>query len=421
MPRSRPFPPVAEQLAVIRRHAVDLLPEEELLAKLERSRATSTPLVVKLGFDPTRPDLHVGHTITLRKLRDFQRLGHTVAFVVGDFTALIGDPSGRSATRPPLSREEVDANARTFADQAFRILDRERTVLRYNSEWLAPMGFEEVLRLASRYTVARMLERDDFQLRYTSGSPISIHELLYPLAQGYDSVALAADVELGGTDQRFNLLVARDIQREYGVEPQVILTLPLLEGTDGRQKMSKSYDNWIALNDVPEEMYGKTMSIPDELIEKYWRLGLDSTESDVAAVARGLAAGDNPRDWKRRLAGALVAEYHGRDAADAAAAHFERLFVRHDLPEEVPEVTVTLDGGAAPLPWVLRAAGLASSTSEGRRLVEQGGVSLDGERITDPGTLLESGRTVVIQVGKRRFARVTLSHAESSGSTPIRG
>jgi tyrosyl-tRNA synthetase len=409
MPSKPAFPPVAEQMAVIGRHAVDLLPEEELRVKLERSRATSTPLVVKLGFDPTRPDLHIGHTVTLRKLRDFQRLGHTITFVVGDFTALIGDPSGRSATRPPLSRDEVDANARTFADQVFRILDEERTVIRYNSEWLAPMGFEAVLRLASRYTVARMLERDDFQQRYATGSPISIHELLYPLAQGYDSVALAADVEIGGTDQRFNLLVARDIQREYGVEPQVILTLPLLEGTDGRQKMSKSYDNWIALNDPPQEMYGKTMSIPDELIEKYWRLGLDSTDSDVSAVTRGLAAGDNPRDWKRRLAGVLVAEYHGPEAADAAAAHFERLFVRHDLPEEVPDVTVTLDGDAAPLPWVLRAAGLASSTSEGRRLVEQGGVSLDSERVTDPGILLKSGRTAVIQVGKRRFARVTLS------------
>jgi tyrosyl-tRNA synthetase len=408
MPRKPAFPPVAEQLAVIRRHAVDLLPEEELLAKLERSRAASTPLVVKLGFDPTRPDLHIGHTVTLRKLRDFQRLGHTVAFVVGDFTALIGDPSGRSATRPPLSREEVDANARTFADQVFRILDEERTVIRYNSEWLGPMGFEEVLRLASRYTVARMLERDDFHQRYASGSPISIHELLYPLAQGYDSVALAADVELGGTDQRFNLLVARDIQREFGIEPQVILTLPLLEGTDGRQKMSKSYDNWIGLTEPPEEMYGKTMSIPDELIGKYWRLGFDSPEEDVAAVERGLSAGDNPRDWKRRLARAMVAEYHGQDAAAAAEAHFDRLFVRHDLPEEIPEVTLTLAGDSAPLPWVLRAAGLASSASEGRRLVEQGGVSVDGERVADPGLVLESGRTAVIQVGKRRFARVTL-------------
>jgi tyrosyl-tRNA synthetase len=395
-------------MAIIRRHAVDLLPEDELVAKLERSRETSTPLVVKLGFDPTRPDLHLGHTVPLRKLRDFQRLGHTVAFVVGDFTALIGDPSGRSATRPPLSRAEVDANATTFADQVFRILDPQRTVIRYNSEWLGPMRFDDVLRLASRYTVARMLERDDFHNRYASGSAISIHELLYPLAQGYDSVALAADVELGGTDQRFNLLVARDIQREYGIEPQVILTLPLLEGTDGRQKMSKSYDNWIALTEAPEEMYGKAMSIPDELIAKYWRLALESSDDEVAAVERALAAGENPRDWKRALARALVADYHGEDAADAAESHFDRVFVRHDLPEEIPDVTVTLEEDAAPLPWVLRAAGLVSSASEGRRLVEQGGVSVDGERVADPNLVLSAGRTAVIQVGKRRFARVTL-------------
>jgi tyrosyl-tRNA synthetase len=407
------FLPVAEQLAVIRRHAVDLLPEEELVAKLERSRRTSTPLVVKLGFDPTRPDLHIGHTVTLRKLRDFQRLGHTVTFVVGDFTARIGDPSGRSATRPPLSREEIDANARTFADQVFRILDETRTVIRYNSEWLGPMSFEDVLRLASHYTVARMLERDDFHDRYASGSAISIHELLYPLAQGYDSVALRADVELGGTDQRFNLLVARDIQREYGIEPQVILTLPLLEGTDGRQKMSKSYENWIALTEAPEEMYGKTMSIPDELIAKYWRLGRESADGEVAAVERALEAGENPRDWKRRLARSLVAEYHGEAAAAAAEAHFERLFVRHDLPEEIPDVVVHLDGTDAPLPWVLRAAGLASSTSEGRRLVEQGGVTLDGERVADPGLALPAGSTSVIQVGKRRFARVRLEGGRS--------
>ena len=408
MPKKSPFASIAEQMAVIRRHAVDLLPEDELVAKLERSRATATPLVVKLGFDPTRPDLHLGHTVTLRKLRDFQRLGHTVTFVVGDFTALIGDPSGRSATRPPLSREEVDANAATFASQVFRILDAERTVIRYNSEWLGPMRFDDVLRLASRYTVARMLERDDFQDRYASGSPISIHELLYPLAQGYDSVALASDIELGGTDQRFNLLVARDIQREYGIEPQVILTLPLLEGTDGRQKMSKSYENWIGLTEAPEQMYGKAMSIPDELIAKYWRLALDVSDDDVAAVERGLSAGDNPRDWKRRLARRLVNEYDGEEAARAAEAHFDRLFVRHELPEEIPEVTLTADGDAATLTWVLREAGLASSTSEGRRLIEQGGVSLNGERVSDPARTLAAGTTAVIQVGKRRFARVVL-------------
>jgi tyrosyl-tRNA synthetase len=414
MPPSPAFPPVAEQLAAIRRHAVDLLPEDELVEKLERSRQSSKPLVVKLGFDPTRPDLHVGHTVTLRKLRDFQRLGHSVTFVVGDFTARIGDPSGRSATRPPLSAENIDANARTFADQVFRILDEKRTSIRYNSEWLGEMGFEAVLRLASRYTVARMLERDDFHKRYASGSAISIHELLYPLAQGYDSVALEADVELGGTDQRFNLLVARDIQREYGIEPQVILTLPLLEGTDGRQKMSKSYDNWIGLTEPAHEMYGKTMSIPDELIVKYWRLAVESAEDEVARVEEALESGDNPRDWKRRLARRMVEEYHGERQAAEAEAHFDRLFVRHDLPEEIAEVTVRVEGAEAPLPWVLRAAGLAASTSEGRRLVEQGGVTVDGERVADPAHALAAGRTAVVQVGKRRFARITLEGASGT-------
>ena len=276
------------------------------------------------------------------------------------------------------------------------------------------MGFEDVLRLASRYTVARMLERDDFQKRYASGSAISIHELLYPLAQAYDSVALRADVELGGTDQRFNLLVARDIQREYGVEPQAILTLPLLEGTDGRQKMSKSYENWIGLTEAPAEMYGKTMSIPDELIVKYWRLSVDSSEEEVRSAERGLADGDNPRDWKRRLARRIVAEYHDEDDAVAAEAHFERVFVRHDLPEEIPEITVRLEGKEAPLPWVLRAAGLAASTSEGRRLIEQGGVVLDGERVVDPALMLAAGRRALIQVGKRRFARVGLEEMDIS-------
>ncbi|MDX1660852.1 MAG: tyrosine--tRNA ligase [Gemmatimonadota bacterium] len=397
-----------EQLETIRRHAEDLLPEEELVAKLERSRAADEPLLVKLGFDPTRPDLHVGHTVTLRKMRDFQRLGHTVAFVIGDFTAMIGDPSGRSATRPPLSREEVESNAATFKSQVFRILDPESTVIRYNREWLGEMGFEDVLRLASRYTVARMLEREDFRRRYEAGTPIAIHEFLYPLAQGYDSVALEADVELGGTDQKFNLLVARDIQREYGVEPQVILTLPLLEGTDGSRKMSKSYDNWIGITEEPEQMYGKAMSIPDELIVKYFRLAVGADDDEVADVEAGLERGDNPRDWKRRLARRLVAAYHDEEAAEGAEAHFDRLFVRHEAPEDVEEKAVTLREETAPLYWVLREAGLASSSSEGRRLIQQGGVSVDGERVEEPTTELDAGTTVLLQVGKRRFARVTL-------------
>jgi tyrosyl-tRNA synthetase len=408
MPAENSFPPVAEQLAVIRRHAEEVIPEEELARKLERSRREGRPLVVKCGYDPTRPDLHLGHAVTLRKLRDFYELGHEVTFLIGDFTGLIGDPSGRSATRPALSREEIEANAITFRDQVSRVLDPARTKIRYNSEWLGQFGFEEVLRLAARYTVARMLERDDFRKRYESEAPIAIHELLYPLMQGYDSVALRADVELGGTDQKFNLLVARDIQREYGLEPQVIVTLPLLEGTDGVQKMSKSLDNYIGLTEPPEEMYGKTMSIPDELIVKYFRLALGAPEAELEAIERDLAGGLNPGVVKRRLARAIVATYHDESAAARAEEHFDRLFVRHELPEEMPEVTVAVDGDGAPLAWLLREAGLAASTSEGRRLVEQGGVSVDEERITDPAHRVPAGATVVLQAGKRRFARVTL-------------
>ncbi|MGH7589390.1 MAG: tyrosine--tRNA ligase [Gemmatimonadota bacterium] len=403
-----PFPPVAEQLDRIRVGVDELIPEEELVAKLERSRKTGKPLVVKCGYDPTRPDLHVGHTVTLRKLGDFQALGHAVTFLIGDFTAMIGDPSGRSATRPPLTRQEVEANARTFADQVFRVLDARRTAIRYNSEWLGKFGFEEVLRLASRYTVARMLERDDFRQRYEAGTPIAVHEFLYPLAQGYDSVALQADVELGGTDQKFNLLVARHIQREFGQEPQVIVTLPLLEGTDGVQKMSKSYGNAIGLTDPPEEMYGRTMSIPDGLIVKYFRLALGAPPETVAEVERRLADGENPRDLKRRLARELVARYHESAAAEAAEAHFDRIFVERGLPDEIPEVTVALLEPDAALAWILREADLAASTSEGRRLVEQGAVSVDRERVADPDHRLEAGTTVLVQVGRRRFARVRL-------------
>jgi tyrosyl-tRNA synthetase len=403
-----PFPPVAEQLDRIRVGVDELIPEEELVAKLERSRKTGEPLVVKCGYDPTRPDLHVGHTVTLRKLGDFQALGHAVTFLIGDFTAMIGDPSGRSATRPPLTRQEVEANARTFADQVFRVLDARRTAIRYNSEWLGKFGFEEVLRLASRYTVARMLERDDFRQRYEAETPIAVHEFLYPLAQGYDSVALQADVELGGTDQKFNLLVARHIQREFGQEPQVIVTLPLLEGTDGVQKMSKSYGNAIGLTDAPEEMYGRTMSIPDGLIVKYFRLALGAPADTVAEVERRLADGENPRDLKRRLARELVARYHESAAAVAAEAHFDRIFVERGLPDEIPEVTVSLREPDAALAWVLREAGLAASASEGRRLVGQGAVRIDRERVTDPDLRLAVGTTKLLQVGSRRFARVRL-------------
>jgi tyrosyl-tRNA synthetase len=402
------FPPVDEQLAILRRTVEEIIPEDELARKLERSRSSGTPLVVKCGYDPTRSDLHLGHTVTLRKLRDFQELGHDVTFLIGDFTALIGDPSGRSATRPALTREEIEANAATFRDQVFRVLDSDRTTIRYNSEWLGKFGFEEVLRLASRYTVARMLERDDFRKRYEGGAPIAVHEFLYPLMQGFDSVAMKADVELGGTDQKFNLLVARDIQREYGQDPQVIVTMPLLEGTDGVQKMSKSLDNAIGLTETPEEMFGKTMSIPDSLIGKYFRLAVGVPDEELEEVERGLRDGTNPRDLKRRLARRIVALYHDEAAAERAEAHFDRLFVRHELPEEIPEVTVAVEGDGVPLARLLREAGLVGSTSEGRRLVEQGGVSLDERRITDPAYLVPAGSTVVIQAGKRRFARVRL-------------
>ncbi|HET6342277.1 MAG TPA: tyrosine--tRNA ligase [Gemmatimonadota bacterium] len=408
MAKRSPFPPVAEQLDRIRVGVDELIPEDELVAKLERSRKTGAPLVVKCGYDPTRPDLHVGHTVTLRKLGDFQALGHAVTFLIGDFTAMIGDPSGRSATRPPLTRQEVEANARTFADQVFRVLDARRTAIRYNSEWLGKFGFEEVLRLASRYTVARMLERDDFRQRYEAGTPIAVHEFLYPLAQGYDSVALQADVELGGTDQKFNLLVARHIQREFGQEPQVILTLPLLEGTDGVQKMSKSYGNAIGLTDPPEEMYGRTMSIPDGLIVKYFRLAVGASPQEVAAIEKDLADGVNPRDVKRRLARELVTAYQGSAAAAKAEAHFDRVFVERGLPDEIPEKTITLSEPDAALPWILHRAELASSTSEGRRLVEQGGVWVDQERVTDPHRRYSAGSTHLLQVGSRRFARVRL-------------
>jgi len=415
MSEKRSFPPVSDQMERIRRDAVDLLPEDELVAKLERSRESGEPLVVKLGFDPTRPDLHLGHTVTLRKLRDFQELGHAVTFVIGDFTALIGDPSGRSKTRPPLSRVEVDANALTFAEQVYRILDPERTTIRYNSEWLDELGYEGVLELAARYTVARMLERDDFQKRYAEGVPISIHELLYPLAQAYDSVVLEADVEVGGTDQKFNLLVGRDIQREYGQDPQVVLTLPMLEGTDGVHKMSKSLGNYVALHDAAEEMYGKTMSIPDEVIGKWFRLAVGAGDEELAEVERRLREGENPRDLKRRLARRVVETYHGAKAAEGAERHFDRLFVRHELPEEIPEKTVRLSEETAPLGWILKKAGLVSPTSEGYRMVEQGAVrwSPDGDggeprKIDDRDFQLPVGARGVVQVGKRRFARLEL-------------
>lgn len=396
---------VQEQMEVILRGAAEVISEEELEGKLERSLRTGRPLTVKQGFDPTAPDIHIGHTVSLRKLRQFQDLGHKVVFLIGDFTGTIGDPSGRSEMRKRLSREEVLKNARTYQEQVFKILDPERTVVAFNSEWCEPMKFEDVLVLASRYTVARMLERDDFSQRYEQGKPITIMEFLYPLIQAYDSVALRADVEVGGTDQKFNLLVGRDVQREYGQEPQVALMMPLLVGTDGKEKMSKSLGNYIGINEPPEEMYGKTMSIPDFLIYPYFELATDVDTSELAEIKRSLDDPEvNPMDLKRRLARKLVAMYHGEGAARRAEEAFDKVFRRKEVPDEVPEYVLDRDNI-----WIVRlltSSGLASSNSEARRLIAQGGVYIDGQRVTDPNLEVEFKGGEVVKVGKRRFLRV---------------
>ena len=396
---------VQEQMEVILRGTAEVISEEELEGKIERSLRTGKPLTVKQGFDPTAPDIHIGHTVSLRKLRQFQDLGHKVVFLIGDFTGMIGDPSGRSEMRKRLSRQEVLQNARTYQEQVFKILDPERTVVAFNSEWCEPMKFEDVLVLASRYTVARMLERDDFSQRYKQGKPITIMEFLYPLIQAYDSVALKADVEVGGTDQKFNLLVGRDVQREYGQEPQVALMMPLLVGTDGKEKMSKSLGNYIGINEPPEEIYGKTMSIPDFLIYPYFELATDVDSSELAEIKRSLEDPEvNPMDLKRRLARRLVAMYHGEEAARRAEEAFDKVFRRREVPDEVPEYVLNQDRV-----WIVRlltSSGLASSNSEARRLIAQGGVYIDGRRVTDPNLEVEFKGGEVVKVGKRRFLRV---------------
>lgn len=386
--------------------ASDIVPIQALETKLKAGRA----LTIKLGVDPTAPDLHLGHAVPLRKLRQFQDLGHSVVLIIGDFTALIGDPSGRSTTRPALTPEQIDANATTYIEQAFKILDPERTVMRRNSEWLGPLGFADILKLTSQFTVARILERDDFQKRLREGVGISLHELLYPMAQAYDSVAIQADVELGGTDQLFNLLAGRELMEKLGLEPQVCLTLPLLEGTDGVQKMSKSYGNYIGLTDAPDEMFGKVMSIPDELMVKYYRLCTALPVDAIDSIERDLAAGAlHPNLAKRRLAREIVGLYHGAREAEAAEAAFDRIFKHHEMPEDVPEVGVT-PADPIHLPAVLKAAGLAPTTSEARRLIDGGAVRLDGEPLPlakgayDLAWEQLAGR--VLQAGKRRYARI---------------
>jgi tyrosyl-tRNA synthetase len=402
------FPPLNEQMDLIRRGAAEIIREEDLARKIEHSRETRAPLRVKLGCDPSRPDLHLGHSVVLRKLRQFQELGHHAILIVGDFTGMIGDPSGRSKTRPPLTLEETRKNGQSYFAQATTILSTKKIQMLYNSEWLDKLNFADVIMLGSRYTVARMLERDDFERRYKAGEPISIHELLYPLAQAMDSVAVRADVELGGTDQKFNLLVGRDIQREYGMEPQVTLTMPILPGTDGIEKMSKSLDNSIGIAETPQQMYGKTLSIPDTVIHDYLVLVTDVPPSEIAEIQTGLQAGTyHPREAKRLLARTIVGLYHGADAAMAAEAEFDRIFVRKDLPDEIPGATLSAEGGRITLLRLLTETGLVSSNSEARRLIEQGGVSVDGQRINDQQAVVDLASPVIVKVGKRKFVRVT--------------
>ncbi len=395
---------IEHQLGVFRRGADDLLVEAELRAKLARG----APLRIKEGFDPTRPDLHLGHTVQFNKLRQLQDLGHHVIFLVGDFTGLIGDPTGRNVTRPPLAREELDANAKTYTDQVFLILDREKTEVAFNSKWLAALGADGMIRLAAKYTVARMLERDDFAKRYKAGQPIAIHEFLYPLAQGYDSVALRADVELGGTDQKFNLLVGRELQRHYGQEPQCILTLPLLEGLDGVNKMSKSLDNFVGITEAPASIFGKLMSISDPLMWRYYELLSFRSDTEVAALRRECAEGRNPREAKVLLAQEIVARFHSRRAADEALSEFEARFRDGALPENMQDVTLHANGAGVPIAQLVKQAGIAASTSEALRLIAQRGLKVDGDVIEDKSLVIASGSTVVVQAGKRRFARVTV-------------
>jgi tyrosyl-tRNA synthetase len=401
-------PGVDEQLAIIGQGAVDIIPEEDLRKKLDASIEAGEPLIIKQGFDPTAPDIHLGHTVGLRKLRQFQDLGHKVVFLVGDFTGMIGDPSGRSEARKKMSREELLENAKTYTEQAFTILDPKKTLIDYNSRWLGKMDFPEVLRLTATQTVAQMLERDDFHKRFNAGRPITLFEFIYPLAQGYDSVALNADVEIGGTDQTFNLLMARDIQRQYGQEPQVILTLPLLEGIDGVEKMSKSLGNYIGVTEPPEEIFGKTMRIPDELIMKYFELVSTLGPDEIEAVRTRLEdSSTNPSHVKRELARNIVAQFHDGDAAREAEAHFDRLFVQRDAPEEMERVEMVGGDSGVWIVEVLAGAGLVKSNSDARRMIKQGAVRVDGDKLDDmEARLPRRDDAYTIRVGKRRFVEL---------------
>lgn len=392
---------VETQLDLIKRGADELLVEAELVERLK----TGKPLRVKAGFDPTAPDLHLGHTVLLNKLRHFQELGHHVMFLIGDFTGMIGDPTGKNTTRPPLSREQVMQNAQTYREQVFKILSPEKTEICFNSSWFDQLGAAGLIKIAAKHTVARMLERDDFSKRYASNQPIAIHEFLYPLCQGYDSVAMRADVELGGTDQKFNLLVGRELQKHYGQAPQCILTMPLLEGLDGVNKMSKSLGNYVGIAEPPKEIFGKLMSISDELMWRYYELLSFRSTDEIAGLKRGVAQGANPRDAKVLLAMEIVERFHSRRDAELALEDFQARFQRGALPEDMPEFSFA----AGPIAQVLKQAGLVSSTSEAFRTIDGGGVRINGEKISDKTLQLAPGTTVILQVGKRKFARVTVS------------
>jgi len=394
-----------EQIAELSRGTDEVLPDDGLAAKLGKGR----PLIVKAGFDPTAPDLHIGHTVLINKMRQFQQFGHDVVFLIGDFTGMIGDPSGKNATRPPLSPGEIRENARTYEAQIYKILDEDRTRIEFNSNWMGEMDAAGLVKLASHHTVARMLERDDFRKRYEGGQPISIHEFLYPIVQGYDSVALQADIELGGTDQKFNLLVGRQLQQDYGQEPQVVMTTPLLEGLDGVQKMSKSLGNYIGITETPGEMFGKLMSVSDELMWRYFEVLSFRSLEDIGNLRKRVDDGMNPRDAKFELAIEIVARFHDAAAAEAAKQEFISRFREGAMPDEMPELTLETDNGMLGIAHVLKGAGLVSSTSEAFRMIKQGAVRIDGERVEDRSLTINAGSTNVYQVGRRRFARVSLN------------
>ena len=404
--------PVEEQMKIIKRGVTEIVPEQELVDKLNQSFLEGKPLKVKLGLDPTAPDIHLGHTVVLRKLKQFQDLGHHIIIIIGDFTARIGDPTGKSETRKQLTEEQIHTNAKTYQTQIFRILDPAKTEVRFNSEWLAPLNFADIIRLASKYTVARMMEREDFSKRYREGRPISVHEFFYPLMQGYDSVALEADIEFGGTDQKFNLLMGRHLQEEFGQKPQVAIMVPILEGLDGVQKMSKSLGNYIGINEDPGTIYGKAMSIPDELMVRYFELVTDVSNEELAKIADGLKSGTlHPRDTKMYLARTLVRLYHGAKAAQAAEEEFKRIFQRGDMPTDIPEINMETSELSDGKIWVVKLftlAGLTASNGEAKRSIQQGAARIDGEKVesAEDDILVREG--MVLQIGKRKFAKIHL-------------